>query len=76
MKVLKNFFQSRPWPVASVFNLHIIISDYYNDFAKIICDSSNAPSSNTQLLEWVCDAQTDCATELQNPSSLLPYGFC
>ena len=59
-----------------VFNLDIIISDYCNDFAKIIiCDSSNAPNFNTQLVEWECDAQTHCATEPQIPSSLLPYVF-
>ena len=72
MKVLRNFFQSGPRPVALVFNLNIIISDYNID---VICDSSNAPSSNTQLVEWEFDVQTHCATESQIPSSLLPYVF-
>ena len=58
-----------------VFNLDIIICDFCNDFAKIICDSSNASSSNTQLVEWECDAQTHCSTEPQISSSLLPYVF-
>ena len=75
MKVLRNFFQSGQRPVALVFNLDIIISDYYSDFAKIIYDSSNAPSLNTQLVESECDAQTHCATEPQIPSSLRPYVF-
>ena len=57
MKVLRNF-QLGSRSVASVFNLDVIKSDY-NDYRKFICDSGNAPSSNTQLLEWECDAQTD-----------------
>ena len=71
----EELFPVRTTPVALVLNLDVIKSDYYNEFAKIIYEFSLAATSNTQILEWECDAQTDCATEPQIPFSLLPYIF-
>ena len=71
----EELFPVRTTLVVLVFNLDIIKSDYYNEFAKIIYDFSRTATSNTQLLEWQCDAQPDCTTEPQIPFSLLPYIF-